>query len=249
MRDRVLRAGFWRDPTIGRLSMTARLFYMATWALADDKGRMEYDPCIVRSAAFMFDGLALASIDRALKELVDARRVVIYEARFKRWLCVLRLIEHQPRSQARASKLPAPPREVLMAAGVSGKLADELLDDRPWKPAVKRVRAVDPVTVARVFGFWVETFGKRAHTVLSPKRRKAIEGRLAEGYSEEDMRAAILGCYSDPWYRGQNDRGQVYDDIELICRSAEKLERFRDAYTQKAAPGGGGDLFDRVTGG
>jgi hypothetical protein len=66
----------------------------------------------------------------------------------------------------------------------------------------------------------------RPQSKLTPKRKKAISGRLKEGYTVDEIRAAIDGCSRDPFSMGQNDRQTVYNDIELICRTGEKLESF-----------------------
>lgn len=61
---------------------------------------------------------------------------------------------------------------------------------------------------------------------LDVKRAKAIRLMLAAGYSREDLELAIFGCSISPFHRGQNDRGQKYQDIALICRDAEHVDKF-----------------------
>lgn len=79
-----------------------------------------------------------------------------------------------------------------------------------------------------IFDFWKKCMGKTGTVKLTPKREKAIILRLKDGYTEQEIQTAIKNCASSAWHMGQNDRQQVYDDIELICRSGEKLESFRD---------------------
>jgi hypothetical protein len=67
---------------------------------------------------------------------------------------------------------------------------------------------------------------KRKTTQLSPERIRAIEKRLKDGYTVETIKLAIDGCKKDAFSMGQNDRGKPYNDIELICRSAKKLDEF-----------------------
>lgn len=76
-----------------------------------------------------------------------------------------------------------------------------------------------------VFEFWKTTFNS-PKTVLTEKRKKKIEARLDQGYSVEDIKKAILNCSKSDYHMGKNDRGTVYNDIELICREPEKLDRF-----------------------
>lgn len=96
-----------------------------------------------------------------------------------------------------------------------------------------------PTPVQVVFGYWQDQLN-HPQAKLSPKRSKAIKGRLKDGFSVDDLKAAIRGIKSSPHNMGRNDTGQVYDDIELICRDPEHVERFRDLDGKgglKATPG------------
>lgn len=89
-----------------------------------------------------------------------------------------------------------------------------------------------------IFEFWKETF-KSQKTVLTEKRKKKIEARLEQGYSVEDIKKAIVNCSKSDYHMGKNERGTVYNDIELICREPEKLDRFISMSTpvqQKSSP-------------
>mgnify|MGYP003639289470 CR=1 FL=1 len=78
-----------------------------------------------------------------------------------------------------------------------------------------------------LFKYWCDVMGKNLSTSkLTSKRDKAIKGRLKEGYTFDQIKAAIDGCRNDPWSMGHNDRQKSFNDIELICRTGEKLEGF-----------------------
>lgn len=82
-------------------------------------------------------------------------------------------------------------------------------------------------TAFDLFRYWCEVMGKNLSVCkLTPKRDKAIKARLKEGYTPEQIKQAIDGCRSDPFSMGQNDRQKPFNDIELICRTGEKLESF-----------------------
>ena len=87
----------------------------------------------------------------------------------------------------------------------------------------------DPVV--EVFDFWVKVMQKKANTSLSKKRKDKIKDRLKK-YSVEEIKQAIVNCSNTPHNMGQrsqsNPTGVKYNDIELICRYDENLERFRD---------------------
>lgn len=87
--------------------------------------------------------------------------------------------------------------------------------------------------VEEVFERWKTTMG-HTRARLDPKRAKAIRGMLDIGYTVEDLHLAIFGCSVSPFHQGQNDRSTKFDDIGLICRDAEHVDRFI-ALAEKAA--------------
>lgn len=87
-----------------------------------------------------------------------------------------------------------------------------------------------------IFHYWCDSMRKnRMTSKMTPKRMKAIKDRLKQGYTVDDIKLAIYNCSQDPWSMGNNDRQKPFNDIELICRSGEKLESYLDAVQQKAA--------------
>lgn len=84
---------------------------------------------------------------------------------------------------------------------------------------------VKPPPDVEVFDFWKEFFG-HPRAFFDEKRRKAVRARLREGYSVDDLILAVRGCKLTPHNMGQNDRQEIYDDIELICRDTSHVERF-----------------------
>lgn len=90
------------------------------------------------------------------------------------------------------------------------------------------------VIYVELFNYWVQKSGK-TKAKLTPKRKKKIQDRLKE-YPPEYIKQAIDGCMSSPYHMGDNDTGTLYNDIELICRSGEKLESFAERMEQKAKP-------------
>lgn len=69
---------------------------------------------------------------------------------------------------------------------------------------------------------------------LLPVREKLIRARLKEGYTVEQIIAAIDGCRNSKFHLGDNDNGTVYADLTLICRNGAKLEWFISLATRKA---------------
>lgn len=63
------------------------------------------------------------------------------------------------------------------------------------------------------------------------KRQRAVAQALKWGYSLEDLKKAIDGCFKTPFNMGKNENRQVYDDISLIFRDADHIERFMNNAT------------------
>jgi hypothetical protein len=89
--------------------------------------------------------------------------------------------------------------------------------------------------VFEVFDYWINTMQKPVNqTQLTPKRKKVITDRLKNGYSVDAIKAAIYNCSNDAFSMGDNDRCKPFNDIELICRTGEKLESFIERSTIKS---------------
>lgn len=78
-----------------------------------------------------------------------------------------------------------------------------------------------------VFAYWQERCNHQQAKPTS-ERQRLVKARFAEGYTIDQVKAAIDGCASSPHHQGVNDRGERYDDLTLICRSGSKLEWFLD---------------------
>lgn len=77
--------------------------------------------------------------------------------------------------------------------------------------------------VVRVFAYWQEKCDHR-QAKLTPERGRSIMARLRDGYSEAELRKAIDGAATAAYVN--EDTGQRYDDLTLICRNGSKLESF-----------------------
>lgn len=77
----------------------------------------------------------------------------------------------------------------------------------------------------KVFNHWRQVMGK-PRAKFDAKRKRAVAARLKDGYSVADLCMAIDGCKASPWHQGGNDRKTIYDDLELICRTAANVDRF-----------------------
>lgn len=111
MRKRGIVQGFWPDGKMLRLSDATALFFIGTWCVADDKGRLRYD---VREIAACLDRWTAHQVDKMLTELVEIGRLEAYGEDVDghpAYLHVVNFKAHQYINHPKGSKLPTPPRE------------------------------------------------------------------------------------------------------------------------------------------
>jgi hypothetical protein len=155
---------------------------------------------------------------------VDARR---------RALTSKRVARHRETSAKRTS-VSTGNAEALLDQTRLDQTRPESKTDMPAAPTARRSSRpkatddpeteteTDSETVLRVFEFWRSTY-RHPQAKLDPKRRKLIRAAL-RNYSETDLCAAIGGYQNSPHHMGQNDRGTVYDSIELFLRDAKHID-------------------------
>lgn len=87
-----------------------------------------------------------------------------------------------------------------------------------------------PATDAQqVFEHWLFMLSKdRNRVAFGPSRRKSVQKALAL-YQIDTLMAAIEGCAASSWHAGDNDRNRTYQDLELILRDEEHIERFAES--------------------
>jgi hypothetical protein len=112
--------------------------------------------------------------------------------------------------------------EMEMEREVEGEL--EMEGKGKWKNKHPHPRAV-PDPVMSVFEHWRQVMD-HSKAVLDKQRRRYIQLALNGGYSVEDLCLAITGCSLTPHNCGHNDRGERYDGLHLILRSADQIDRF-----------------------
>jgi hypothetical protein len=119
------------------------------------------------------------------------------------------------------------------AAGGGGKDAAvegtrPSLDPDPQLQGGKQVR--------EVFDAWKTSTGRTSATHLDSKRTRLITAAL-KNYPLPDVLEAVRGWEHSPYHRGENEHKRTYNDLGLLLRDAEHIERFRDlARTARPKP-------------
>lgn len=93
------------------------------------------------------------------------------------------------------------------------------LSGDPYQPAT------EAEAISEIFAYWASVMNK-PKVVLDEKRRNLIRNRLREGWTPEQLHIAIAGNAGDEWSQGANDRGKPFNELSLILRDAEHIERF-----------------------
>lgn len=92
------------------------------------------------------------------------------------------------------------------------------------KEKTENANKISEEEIKEVFDFWVSTFKKRVNAI-DYKRRIAI-GNAIFLYGVDNCKDAIRGCTYSDFHMGRNASRKVYNEIELILRDAEHVERF-----------------------
>lgn len=86
-----------------------------------------------------------------------------------------------------------------------------------------------------LFNYWLEQTGRSpAANRLTQQRRGRVRARLRDGYTVQQLMAAIRGIANSPWHTGDNPNGKRYDTFDFVMRSAETVERGMDFDVQGA---------------
>ena len=98
------------------------------------------------------------------------------------------------------------------------------------KRQITRAQKAARVPVAEVnkaFEYWRDMFwaGRGPRPKLSEARSRLIAAAIYD-YGLESVKLAIKGCSLSDFYMGNNRAGRRYNDIELILRDAEHIEKF-----------------------
>lgn len=123
----------------------------------------------------------------------------------------------QPQPQPQPQPPPEEPRSGAHRPPGSSKVLT--LSGDPYQPAT------EAEAISEVFAYWASVMHK-PKVVLDEKRRNLIRTRLRDGWTPEQLMTAIAGNAGDEWSQGANDRGKPFNELSLILRDAEHIERF-----------------------
>jgi len=107
-RIRAVKHGLFRSRVLAGVSPRARLTFVGLWTLADDEGRYEYEPELLKADLWPWeDDVTAKDAHECVLELAARQRVCLYEHGGKTYLHVVKWSEHQKISHKTESRLPA----------------------------------------------------------------------------------------------------------------------------------------------
>ena len=129
-------------------------------------------------------------------------------------------------------------RKPALSPPVTGRNPAELTPEPARKTetereeaSVEQARPVGSKEAREVFAHWQTVMAKPGSKFIG-KRLAAVTKRLGDGYSVSDLKAAIDHRAKHAFV---NDKGVVFNDLELICRDATQVERAATGPPVKAA--------------
>ncbi len=102
-----------------------------------------------------------------------------------------------------------------------------------------KAEKVDPELVDQVYRYWCELMrpGRTRVPALDAKRYLKVAAAVSD-YGVDDCMRAIRGCAASDFHMGRNKQNKRYDDLELIFRDQDHVERFLNygAYDDSWSP-------------
>ena len=103
----------------------------------------------------------------------------------------------------------------------------------------EKAASIEPQHIQDVFESWMRWCkSTRGPKPAMSEERIVLIGAAIADYGLATCLDAVLGCSLSDWHMGQNPQGKKYNDIELIFRNAQNIERFAGMGSDKRSGGG-----------
>jgi hypothetical protein len=106
---RIITSAMWEDEFFTSLPIFDRLLWVGLiTCVADDQGRLQDNPALIRSKVFPLDDIPISDIETALSRFLQASKIVRYIADGKRVIQIFNWWKHQTPQWAGRSNFPPP---------------------------------------------------------------------------------------------------------------------------------------------
>lgn len=251
-RIRTVKPEFWTSEQVISCSPIARLLFIGLWSFCDDNGVHPASYIRLKAEVFPADSFNTHEIKQWISELINNKLIREYMIDAKAYWIVTGWKQHQridkptyrhPLPQLILQKiedhstitpiiledLSVNNHRIIDDAsatecnGKEGKGEDVNICEVKTSPV--NVCESNLVASTQLFEYW-QCAMNHPRAKLDKKRKRTLEQALKLGYSVSELQKAIDGCKNTPFHMGKNDNNQVYDDISLIFRDAEHIDRF-----------------------
>jgi hypothetical protein len=224
-----------------------RLAFAGLWTQCDREGRFKWRPQQLKIGCLPYDDV---DFSRVLHALGTRGFIGKYDQNNDSFGVVFSFKEHQViNNREKDSVLPEPlefsdldacstrePREDHACQEERKGREGKGREGKGTSNIVQADHASPQSEIAnRVFAHWQARMNK-PKAKLTNDRRQKINARIREGYTEQDMIAAIDGCANSDFHMGRDPKsqGKVYDDLTLILRNGTYVEKFQGIVNHEA---------------
>lgn len=108
-RKRMIDPSFWSDEKVGTVEPRARLLFMGLISQADDAGRLNGHPALIKSLIFPYDyDISLSDVEQWICLLANKNLIQRYEVDSQKYILIPNFNKHQTINRPQPSKLPEP---------------------------------------------------------------------------------------------------------------------------------------------
>ena len=97
------------------------------------------------------------------------------------------------------------------------------------------IDAVSSVQIETVFQHWVDTIKGGNKLCRLDQARAYVIARAILDYGHDVCLQAVSGCARSPFHMGETSRKKTYNDLTLIFRDADHVEKFVALAEQRSA--------------
>ncbi|PRX39551.1 hypothetical protein CLV97_1234 [Planifilum fimeticola] len=230
-RKRMIDPNFWTDEKLGTCAPLARYTFMGLISQADDAGRLNGHPALIKSQVFPYDyDITPDHVTAWLNQLEQKGLIRRYEVDGQSYICIPKFLKHQKINRPSESKLPAPP-DTFNEGSVS---THESLTEP--SPRIEKKTTEEKRTTTEQIEDDVDNDSNQADralkkierhfvmrrgvgTVLSVEDMESMQVLLKDGFTVDEILAGIDHAFESFKPKHKRDRINSFKYCESVIRS------------------------------
>jgi hypothetical protein len=110
----MVKAEFWDDEKLAKISLQARLTYIGLWTFCDDYGSTKGSLIWLKNHIFPFDDkISIKDFEKWVLELLELNRIIPYSVNGDSYYWIPKFRDHQVINRPSKNKFPSPPDNIL----------------------------------------------------------------------------------------------------------------------------------------